>query len=191
MIPIFLRLAVNEIENRSFLATKEDIMDKILRIDVGAAGGPKATEVPVGEYAGLGGRAMTSAIVSKEVPPLCHPLGGGEQAGHRARAPERDRRRPVGPDLRGLQEPAHRRHQGVELRRTAFPGPGKARLQRHRARRETDERRPLQGLHQQGRGQDHQGQQPQDAPQLRSGREDEEGVRRQDIAASRSDLPAR
>ena len=51
-------------------------MDKILRIDVGADGGPKATTVAVGEYAGLGGRALTSAIVSKEVPPLCHPLGG-------------------------------------------------------------------------------------------------------------------
>ncbi|MBI5849380.1 MAG: aldehyde ferredoxin oxidoreductase [Nitrospirae bacterium] len=50
-------------------------MDKILRVDVGAEGGPKATTVPVGDYAGLGGRAMTSAIVSKEVPPLCHPLG--------------------------------------------------------------------------------------------------------------------
>ncbi|HEX8919528.1 MAG TPA: aldehyde ferredoxin oxidoreductase C-terminal domain-containing protein, partial [Chloroflexota bacterium] len=50
-------------------------MDKILRINVGAEGGPKATAVPVGEYAGLGGRALTSAIVSKEVPPLCHPLG--------------------------------------------------------------------------------------------------------------------
>jgi len=51
-------------------------MDKILRIDVGSEGGPKATTVPVGEYAGLGGRALTSAIISKEVPPLCHPLGG-------------------------------------------------------------------------------------------------------------------
>jgi len=30
---------------------------------------------PVGDYAGIGGRALTSAIVSKEVPPLCHPLG--------------------------------------------------------------------------------------------------------------------
>jgi aldehyde:ferredoxin oxidoreductase len=50
-------------------------MDKILRINVGAEGGPKATAVPVGEYAGLGGRALTSTIVSKEVPPLCHPLG--------------------------------------------------------------------------------------------------------------------
>jgi len=50
-------------------------MDKILRIDMGADGGPKATEQPVGEYAGLGGRALTSAIVAKEVPPLCHPLG--------------------------------------------------------------------------------------------------------------------
>jgi aldehyde:ferredoxin oxidoreductase len=51
-------------------------MDSILRIDVSSVGGPTATVVPVGKYAGLGGRALTSAIVSKEVPPLCHPLGG-------------------------------------------------------------------------------------------------------------------
>ncbi|HEY9074537.1 MAG TPA: aldehyde ferredoxin oxidoreductase N-terminal domain-containing protein, partial [Desulfobaccales bacterium] len=50
-------------------------MDKILRIDVDAAGGPKASEAPLGEYAGLGGRALTSTLVGKEVPPLCHALG--------------------------------------------------------------------------------------------------------------------
>jgi aldehyde:ferredoxin oxidoreductase len=50
-------------------------MDKILRIDMGADGGPKASEEPAGHYAGLGGRALTSALISKEVPPLCHPLG--------------------------------------------------------------------------------------------------------------------
>ncbi len=50
-------------------------MDKILRIDMGASGGPKATVHPLGDYAGLGGRAFTSALVSKEVHPLCHPLG--------------------------------------------------------------------------------------------------------------------
>ncbi len=50
-------------------------MEKILRIDTGAEGGPRATEQPVGDYAGLGGRALTSAVVHKEVPPLCHPLG--------------------------------------------------------------------------------------------------------------------
>ena len=50
-------------------------MDKILRIDVGTEGGPKIKVTDLGAYAGLGGRAMTSAIVSKEVPPLCHPLG--------------------------------------------------------------------------------------------------------------------
>jgi aldehyde:ferredoxin oxidoreductase len=48
---------------------------KIFRIDMGAKGGPKVSEGPMGEYEGLGGRALTSAIVSKEVPPLCHPLG--------------------------------------------------------------------------------------------------------------------
>lgn len=50
-------------------------MDKMLRIDVGTQGGPKATVVPVGGYAGLAGRGMTSAVVYKEVPPDCHPLG--------------------------------------------------------------------------------------------------------------------
>lgn len=50
-------------------------MDKILRIDMGAAGGPKAVETPVGAYSGMGGRALTSALIAKEVPPLCHPLG--------------------------------------------------------------------------------------------------------------------
>ena len=50
-------------------------MDKILRIDMGAEGGPAVAAGPVGEYAGLGGRALTSSIVSKEVPPTCHPLG--------------------------------------------------------------------------------------------------------------------
>jgi aldehyde:ferredoxin oxidoreductase len=49
-------------------------MDKILRINMGAEGGPQATAVPVGEYAGLGGRALTSTIVGKEVPPTCHAL---------------------------------------------------------------------------------------------------------------------
>jgi len=49
-------------------------MDKILRIDMGADGGPQFREEPPGDYAGLGGRAMTSAIISQEVPPLCHPL---------------------------------------------------------------------------------------------------------------------
>jgi aldehyde:ferredoxin oxidoreductase len=49
-------------------------MDKILRINMGADGGPQATVVPAGEYAGLGGRAMTSSIVGKEVPPTCHAL---------------------------------------------------------------------------------------------------------------------
>jgi aldehyde:ferredoxin oxidoreductase len=55
---------------------KEETMDKILRIDVGAQGGPKVSETPLGDYAGFGGRALTSAIVSREVPALCHALGG-------------------------------------------------------------------------------------------------------------------
>jgi aldehyde:ferredoxin oxidoreductase len=50
-------------------------MDKILRINAGAEGGPEIIEQGLGEYDGLGGRALTSAVIAKEVPPLCHPLG--------------------------------------------------------------------------------------------------------------------
>ncbi len=50
-------------------------MDKILRINMGAEGGPKISEHALDKYAGLGGRAMTSGIIAEEVPPLCHPLG--------------------------------------------------------------------------------------------------------------------
>ncbi|MEI7449913.1 MAG: aldehyde ferredoxin oxidoreductase C-terminal domain-containing protein [Desulfomonile sp.] len=50
-------------------------MEKILRINMGADGGPTYTAVPVGAYAGIAGRGLTSTLVSKEVPPLCHPLG--------------------------------------------------------------------------------------------------------------------
>jgi aldehyde:ferredoxin oxidoreductase len=48
---------------------------KILRINMGAAGNPKVSEEPLGGYEGLGGRGLTSSLVAKEVPPLCHPLG--------------------------------------------------------------------------------------------------------------------
>ncbi|UCE56021.1 MAG: aldehyde ferredoxin oxidoreductase [Desulfobacterales bacterium] len=49
-------------------------MDKILRINMGADGGPEAKVDSLGDYAGFGGRGLTSAIVAKEVPPTCHPL---------------------------------------------------------------------------------------------------------------------
>ncbi len=50
-------------------------METIVRIDMGAEGGPLISKEPLGGYAGLGGRALTSKVVSSEVPPLCHPLG--------------------------------------------------------------------------------------------------------------------
>ena len=49
-------------------------MDKILRINMSGPSGPEIKTDPLGEYAGLGGRAMTSAVVAGEVPPTCHPL---------------------------------------------------------------------------------------------------------------------
>ena len=50
-------------------------MSQILRINMSGSNGPEVNEEPVGDYAGLGGRAMTSTIIAKEVPPLCHALG--------------------------------------------------------------------------------------------------------------------
>jgi aldehyde:ferredoxin oxidoreductase len=52
-------------------------MESILRIDMGAAGGPAASLDPVGGYAGLAGRGMTSLLVAEEVDPASHPLGAG------------------------------------------------------------------------------------------------------------------
>ncbi len=54
-------------------------MESILRIDMGAAGGPVASLDSLGRYAGLEGRAMTSLVVAEEVDPGCHPLGGGNR----------------------------------------------------------------------------------------------------------------
>jgi aldehyde:ferredoxin oxidoreductase len=50
-------------------------MDKILRINMGPEGAPKTTTEDLGDYAGLGGRALTTAMIGKEVPPNCHALG--------------------------------------------------------------------------------------------------------------------
>jgi aldehyde:ferredoxin oxidoreductase len=47
--------------------------ERILRIDM-ATLATKTEEVPA-EWAGLGGRGLTSTIVAKEVPPTCTPLG--------------------------------------------------------------------------------------------------------------------
>ena len=86
-------------------------MDKILRINMGAAGGPEIKTEPLGDYAGLGGRGMTSAIVAKEVPPTCHPLSA-------------DNKLVIAPGLlSGTIAAMSGRisHQRSQLRRTAIP----------------------------------------------------------------------
>lgn len=47
-------------------------MEKIIRVDMAA--GTVTTEEVAGDYAGLGGRGLTSTVIQKEVHPLCHPL---------------------------------------------------------------------------------------------------------------------
>ena len=48
-------------------------MDKIFRVDMSALN--CSVEPVPSDWAALGGRALTSAIVAKEVPPTCHALG--------------------------------------------------------------------------------------------------------------------
>jgi aldehyde:ferredoxin oxidoreductase len=48
-------------------------MRKLIRVDM--VKGAVRTEDLSGDYAQLGGRGLTSTIVAREVPPLCHPLG--------------------------------------------------------------------------------------------------------------------
>ncbi|NIQ94987.1 MAG: aldehyde ferredoxin oxidoreductase, partial [Desulfuromonadales bacterium] len=48
-------------------------MDKIFRVNMNDLSA-RVEDVPA-EWAGLGGRGLTSTIVAKEVPPTCHPLG--------------------------------------------------------------------------------------------------------------------
>jgi len=50
-------------------------MDTVLRINMGAKGGPAITKDSPGEYTGLGGRAFTSSVIYNEVDPLSHALG--------------------------------------------------------------------------------------------------------------------
>jgi aldehyde:ferredoxin oxidoreductase len=54
-------------------------VNTILRIDTGAPGGIKARFEPLGIYAGLGGRALVSRVVSSEVPTDCLPLGAANR----------------------------------------------------------------------------------------------------------------
>ncbi|MCX7770777.1 MAG: aldehyde ferredoxin oxidoreductase [Proteobacteria bacterium] len=49
-------------------------MKKIIRINM-SKDVPEVVEEAMGRYEGLGGRGLTSGIVSSEVEPLCHPLG--------------------------------------------------------------------------------------------------------------------
>ena len=54
-------------------------MENILRINLGAEGGPKTSLESIGKYAGLGGRGLTSCLVADEVDPLCAPLGAANK----------------------------------------------------------------------------------------------------------------
>ena len=97
---------------------------KILRI-TWARGGPQSAEKkPWAPMKGLGGRALTSAMISKEVPPLCHPLGEDNKLVIAPGLLSGTTAAMSGQDFRGLQESAHRRDQRGQCRRPAFADAG-------------------------------------------------------------------
>ncbi len=50
-------------------------MDTILRIIMSTGGKPEIKKEPLGGFAGLGGRGLTTAVIAQEVDPMCHALG--------------------------------------------------------------------------------------------------------------------
>ena len=50
-------------------------MDTILRISMSTGGKPEIKKEPLGGFAGLGGRGLTTAVIAQEVDPMCHALG--------------------------------------------------------------------------------------------------------------------
>ena len=103
-------------------------MDKILRVNL--------TDLTVKEepfpqeWTFLGGRALSAKILLKEVDPKCDPLGPGNKVIFAPGVLSGS----VAPDLRPHerrgQEPAYRRHQGSQLRRTGRAETRAARLSR-------------------------------------------------------------
>jgi len=154
-------------------------MDKILRINMGAAGGPQVKSVPIGSYAGLGGRALTSTIIAKEVPPLCHPLG-------------EDNKLVIAPGLLSGSAAAMSGRISVGCKSPLTGGIKEANaggmasqmLGRLGIAAIVLEGKPQDGTlykaqHQQGQGRHQTRQQPEDARQLRGYRKDEGRARRQ------------
>ena len=166
-------------------------MDKILRIDMGAEGGPAATVEPVGEYAGLGGRAMTSIVVSKEVDPLCHPLSAANKlvfapgllTGTAASTSGRISVGCKSPLTGGIKEANAGGQAGQVLARLGYA----AVIVEGEARR----RRPVDDQHRPGRRLVQGRQQPQDDRDLRHGREARRRVRRSRSRSWSSARPVR
>ena len=108
-------------------------MTDLLNVDLTRA---TVTREPLSaELEPLGGHGLTSAIVNQEVNPEADPLGPGNVlviACRHLRGHERAERRPA---VRGRQEPAHRRHQGGQLRRLGGACAGRAGPARHQGHR--------------------------------------------------------
>ncbi len=94
---------------------KENTMaDKIFRVNMTDLT-TSIEDVPA-DWAGHGGRGLTSTIVAAEVIPTCHPLGAQQQACFCAGSSFRHNSRQLRPSFHRRQKPAYRHHQRVQCR---------------------------------------------------------------------------
>ena len=117
-------------------------MDKILRINMGADGGPAIHGRAAGRLCRSGRPCHDLCDCFQGSPAALPSAGRRQQTGHRAGAAQRHRRRHVRPAFGGLQKPADRRHQGSQCRRPGGPGAGPAGICRHRSGRQTHRMTP-------------------------------------------------
>ncbi len=107
--------------------------DKLIRVDM-TSQSAEVVEFPDG-WRLLGGRALSAQDPAGGVRSHLRSARARKRSGDGARRALRDRSAYLGPHLHRRQEPAHRRHQGGQCRRSAGAASDEARLQGHRRHR--------------------------------------------------------
>lgn len=127
---------------------KETIMNKIFRINMSNLT-TKCESVPE-EWAGLGGRGLTSTIVAAEVPPRCHPLAPTTNWSS-PRPLNRHTCRTIRTFVGWRQKPSNRNHQGKQRWRHCRSTTGPHGHQSHHYRRRTVRRQMVPPAYHHGR----------------------------------------
>lgn len=105
---------------------------------MGAGESPTFQVSPLGEFAGLGGRGLTSAVIAAEVPPTCHPLSAENKLVIAPGLLSGTMAAMSGRLSIGCKSPLTGGYQGIECGGPASSGPGPAGICRRCSRRKTE-----------------------------------------------------